>query len=63
MVNHAGTVLMKTPLDFDGQEYIVLDDESSPNFLGYDMTQEEFMDTDFTQTEDEQEAEQQMGGM
>lgn len=34
-----------------------------PNFLGYDMTQEEFMDTDFTQTEDEQEAEQQMGGM
>lgn len=63
MVNHAGTVLMKAPLDFDGQEYIVLDDETSPNFLGYDMTPEEFMDTDFTQTEDEQEESQQMGGM
>ncbi len=51
-VNHAGTVLLKEPLSFDGQEYIVFDDESSPNFLGYHMTMQEFLDTDFTQDED-----------
>lgn len=62
LVNHGGTVLLKAPLDFCGQEYIVFDEETSPNFLGYDLTPQEFMDTDFTQNEDENEI-QDFGGM
>lgn len=53
MVNHGGTVLVKAPLDFGGEEYVVFDEDTSPNFLGYELTPAEFMATDFTQTEDE----------
>lgn len=62
-VNHGGTILVKSPLDFGGDEYVVFDDDSSPNFLGYELTPEEFMNTDFTQENQEEESEQQTGGM
>ncbi len=62
-VNHGGTILVKSPLDFGGDEYFVFDDDSSPNFLGYELTPEEFMNTDFTQENQEEESEQQTGGM
>ncbi len=50
-VNHAGTILTKAPLDFGGQEFLIFDDDTSLNFLGYDLTPEEFLQTDFTQEE------------
>ena len=63
-VNHSGTILVKSPLDFYGQRYLVLDDDTSPNFLGYSLTPEEFMETDFTQSEEQDEEDTQtMGGM
>lgn len=63
-VNHAGTILTKAPLDFGGQEYFVFDEDTSPNFLGYDLTPEEFLQTDFTQTDDQEEdSAPQMGGI
>lgn len=53
--DHAGTILVKAPLSFGSEGYIAFDDDTSPNFLGYELTPTEFMDTDFTQTEDEDE--------
>ena len=62
--NHAGTILTKAPLDFGGQEYLVFDEDTSPNFLGYDLTPEEFLQTDFTQTDaQEEDSAPQMGGI
>ena len=62
--NHAGTILTKAPLDFGGQEYLVFDEDTSPNFLGYDLTPEEFLQTDFTQTDaPEEDSAPQMGGI
>ena len=62
--NHAGTILTKAPLDFGGQEYLVFDEDTSPNFLGYDLTPEEFLQTDFTQTDaQEEDSAPQMGGL
>ncbi len=64
-VNHGGTILLKEPLVFGDADCIVMDENSDPNFLGYELTPAEFMQTDFTQTEDESEqtAGQQFGGM
>ena len=53
LVNHGETVLLKTPLDFGDAGYFVFDDDSSPNFLGYRLTPKEFMETDFTEQEEE----------
>ncbi len=63
--DHGGTMLFKAPLDFGGMDYFVFDEDSTPNFLGYELTPTEFMETDFTQTEDdlEQTDGQQFGGM
>ena len=41
-VNHGGTVLMKDILDFGESEYISLDEDTEPNFLGETMTITEF---------------------
>lgn len=62
--DHAGTILTKAPLDFGGREYLVFDEDTSPNFLGYDLTPEEFLQTDFTQTDaQEEDSAPQMGGI
>lgn len=63
LVNHGGTVLLKAPIDFGDEKYIVFDDETTPNFLGYELTPKEFMDTDFTQAESEERQEMQIGGI
>lgn len=55
LVNYGGTILLKEPLEFGDTDCIVMDDDSSPNFLGYDLTPTEFMQTDFTEAEDEAE--------
>ena len=66
--DHSGTILVKAPLSFGSEGYIAFDEDTSPNFLGYELTPTEFMDTDFTQTEDEDMDEDetqtiQMGGI
>lgn len=64
LVNHGGTVLLKAPIDFGTEKYIVFDEDTTPNFLGYELTPTEFMETDFTQTVDEDETNTiQMGGI
>ena len=48
-------VLIAARLDplFGSEGYIAFDDDTSPNFLGYELTPTEFMETDFTQSDDE----------
>lgn len=55
IVNHVGTVLLKSQIDFGNEKYIAFDDDTTPNFLGYELTPREFMNIDFTQTENEEE--------
>lgn len=57
IVNHAGTLLMKEPLDLGERGYIELDDESGLDFLGYEQTMQEFI------SEEKQEEEQKEGGI
>ena len=54
-VNHGGTVITKSPIDFGEDGYISFDDDTSPNFLGDHITMQEYMQTDFEQ--------EQTGGM
>lgn len=56
----SGTLLFKSPLDFHGSAYIAFDEDTAPNFLGYDLTPEEFLGSDFSENED---ADMQLGGM
>lgn len=54
-VNHGGTIITSSPIDFGKDGYIAFDDDSSPNFLGDSITMQEYMQTDFEQ--------EQSGGM
>lgn len=61
-------LLVKAPLSFGNEGYIAFDDDTSPNFLGYELTPTEFMETGFTKSEDEDIDEDetqtiQMGGI
>ena len=56
IVNHAGTLLMKEPLDLGERGYIELDDESGLDFLGYEQTMQEFI-AEETQEEEQKEGE------
>ena len=40
--NHAGTIITKEPIDFGTDGYIELEYDTEPNFLGEEMTVEEF---------------------
>lgn len=53
VVNRAGTVITKEPIDFGTDGYIELDEDSSPNFLSEEMTVEEFSATDFSEEYDQ----------
>ncbi len=59
-VDHAGTVLTREPIDLGENGCIEFDEESSPNFLGDEMTLEEYLTAEFTEDETE---EQSMEGM
>lgn len=41
-VNFGGTIVTKKPLDFKGETYIPLNDDTCPNFLGYSATMKNF---------------------
>lgn len=56
-VNHGGTVLMRDILDFGESGYISLDEDTEPNFLGEEMTAEEFAEKEAL------DESMQMGGM
>ena len=43
-VNHAGTLLMREPIDLGKNGYLELDDDSTLNFLGYEQTIKEFLE-------------------
>ncbi len=48
-VNHGGSIITKTPLDFGEQGYIEFDEETSPNFLGEDVSIKDYMENSFEQ--------------
>ena len=56
-VNHGGTILMRDILDFGESGYIPLDEDTEPNFLGEEMTAEEFAEKEAL------DESMQMGGM
>lgn len=55
--NHAGSVITNEPVDFGEAGHIAFTEETSPNFLGCQITLPQFMNGDFEQTQE------QMGGM
>lgn len=57
--NHGGTVLLRELLDFREQGHLSFTDDTSPSFLGYDLTPREFMETG----QAEEAGEQTMEGM
>ena len=59
-IDHAGSFIVKEPLDLGTDGYIELDYDTEPNFLGGFMTTEEFAATDFTEDSDE---DFEIGGM
>ena len=59
--DHGGSILVKEPIEFGESDFIQLDEDSSPNFIGDEMTAEEFMARDFS--EDSGESFDQTGGM
>ena len=60
-VDHGGSILVQQPFEFGEDGYIQLDEDSSPNFTGEEMTAEEFASRNFTQDDDEDF--EQNGGM
>lgn len=52
-VNHAGSFLTNIPIDFGEAGYIGLNYDTEPNFLGEDMTVDEFVAADFSEDTDE----------
>ena len=44
LVNHAGSVVTKKPIDFKGADHIDFDEDSSPNFLGEEATFEDLIE-------------------
>lgn len=51
IVNHGGTVLVKEPIDLGAENMIKYDEESSPNFLGEEVTLKDYLETNYDQTE------------
>lgn len=51
VVDYGGTVITKEPIGLGEEGYIVLNEDDSPNFLGEQITLDEFAKTDFTEEE------------
>lgn len=47
LVNNSGTLITRKPIDLGDKGYLVLDEDSSPNFTGDNATLEDVMDNDF----------------
>ena len=55
-VNHGGSVITNEPIDFGEAGYIGFTENTSPNFVGFDITIEDYMtgNFDLNQTQEEQ---------
>ena len=51
VVDYGGTVITKEPIGLGEEGYIVLNEDDFPNFLGEQITLDEFAKTDFTEDE------------
>lgn len=48
LIDHKGSVISKTPIDFMGKSCIAFSDEKDePSFFGNELTMQEFVDMDF----------------
>ena len=47
LVNNSGTLITRKPIDLGEHGYLVLDEDSTPNFIGNQATLEDFIDNDF----------------
>ena len=54
-VDHAGTVLTREPIDLGENDCIELDEETSPNFLGDELTLRDYLTADFSEEETEEQ--------
>ena len=61
-IDHAGSFIVKEPLDLGTDKYIELEYDTEPNFLGEIMTVNEFINADFSQHEDSGNDSAQTGG-
>ena len=52
-VNHFGTIITDKPIDFGKDRYIVLNEETEPNFMGNSLTMEQYMQGDFKHVQNE----------
>ncbi len=52
-VNHAGSVITNSPIDFGEFGYISLTQDTSPNFLGDQITLPQYMNGNFEQTQEQ----------
>ena len=50
-VNYGGSVLFREPVELGKEEYIVFDEETSPNFPGDTMSADEFINAVFDEVE------------
>ena len=55
-VDHAGTVLTREPIDLGESECIEFDEETSPNFLGDELTLRDYLTADFSEEETEEQS-------
>ena len=56
IVDHAGTVLTREPIDLGENECIEFDEETSPSFLGDEMTLRDYLTADFSEDETEEQS-------
>jgi hypothetical protein len=55
-VDHAGTVLTREPIDLGKDGCIEFDEETSPNFLGDEMTLRDYLTAEFSEDETEEQS-------
>jgi len=55
VVDYSGTLLFKKPLAFDSGRYIELDEDTSLDFTGAEMTVAEFLKYDVLQKQEEEQ--------
>ena len=46
-VNHGGSVVTDEPIDFEGKDHIALTEDTSPNFMGQDISFGQYMTGDY----------------
>lgn len=51
LINHFGTIITDEPIDFGKDGYIILTEETEPNFLGNSITMEQYMQGNFEHQE------------